>query len=320
MVKETNLYIFSFRAMKRERIIYTLLLLTVYIVFIQLVRDEPDMVEYKNTKYWINKTFSEKTYPLVFGGDSRVYRGISPAEFEDEFPEMKGVNLGYSSNGYHPEYMKFMDRRLDKSAESPVIALGISPYNFSQRGSRSAHYRLQRDKRKKEEIIQYMYFYNFTRFFQPLDILKTFGLEQKKDGFWNFRLKYHFDGWMESYYLQPDSTRLLSSYKATFTNNDYNEESVGMLLRQVQRWTDEGITVVAFRTPATLGIRVLEDSLSGFLTDSFIVQFQTAGGNWIEVDNAKYETYDGSHLDHLSALQFSRDLAVDVREILESSE
>jgi len=305
--------------MKRERIIYVFLLVTVYIVLIQLFRDEPDMVEYKKEKYWITKTFSEETFPIVFGGDSRVYRGISPGEFENEFPNMDGVNLGYSSNGYHPEYMKFMDGRLDKSAKNPVIALGISPFNFSQRGSRSDHYKLQKNTRKKEEIIQYMYFYNFTRSFQPLDFLKTFGLE-KKGGFWNYRLIYHFDGWMESYYLQPDTTKVLDSYKVTFTNNAYNEESQNMLIRQVKKWTDEGVTVVAFRTPATYAVRVLEDSLSGFSFDPFIRQLQQAGGNWIEVDKAKYHTYDGSHLDHLSAKQFSRDLADEVREILESSE
>ncbi len=306
--------------MKRERIIYVLLLVAVYVVLVQLIREEPDMVAYKNDKFWITKTFSEKTYPVVFGGDSRVYRGISPAEFEDEFPGMEGVNLGYSSNGYHPEYMKFMHSRLDKSAESPVIALGISPFNFSKRGSRSDHYKQQRNDRKKEEIIQYMYFYNFTRFFQPVDFLKTFGLEKKIDGFWNYRLIYHFDGWMESYYLQPDSLKMLNSYKVTFTDNEYNEESLGMLCRQVRKWTDEGITVVAFRTPATHGVRVLEDSLSGFLINPFISQFQDAGGNWIEVDRTKYNTYDGSHLDHISALQFSRDLAIDIREILNSGE
>lgn len=302
--------------MRRERTIYALLLLTVFIVFIQLFRDEPDMVDYKKDKFWITKTHSGKTYPIVFGGDSRVYRGISPADFEDEFPSMAGVNLGYSSNGYHPEYMKFMESRLDKSAESPVIALGISPFNFSQRGSRSDHYRSERDRRKKEEIIQSMYFYNFNRSFEPMNILETFSFKKEGIDMPNQQIVYHFDGWMESYNLKPDSTNMLKSYTVTFTDNGYNEESLNMLCRQVNKWTGDGITVVAFRTPSTHAVRVLEDSLSGFLISSFIRQFENAGGNWIEVDRTKYQTYDGSHLDHLSAKQFSRDLAVEVRGIL----
>jgi hypothetical protein len=304
--------------MKRERIIYVLLLVIVIVAIIQVRRDKSDMTDFDKKKYWIVKTHSSSTKPIVFGGDSRIYRGISPAEFKLVLPQMDGINLGYSSNGFHPEYMDFVESRLNKNAASPVIVLGISPHNFSKRESRSEHFRHERDDRKKEEIIQYMYFYNLSRTMAPLGILKTIRGKAQEQDVPNYQQIYHFDGWMESYFLEADTMKLVPVFSITSPNTVYSEDAAGIFFRQVEKWTREGIRVVSFRTPAASVIRDLEDSLSGFDELSFKEQFTDVGGEWIEFDSRRYQTYDGSHMDHGSALLFSRDLAEGIREILKS--
>lgn len=229
---------------------------------------------------------------------------------------MGGVNLGYSSNGFHPEYLDFVESRLNKNAKSPVIVLGISPHNFSKRESASEHFRLERHERKKEEIIQYMYFYKLSRSLAPLNILETFRGKDYQTVAPNYQQIYHFDGWMESFFLQADTMKLVPVFSVTTPNTIYIEDAAGMFIRQVEKWTGDGIKVVSFRTPAGSIITHLEDSLSGFNELFFKEQFIEAGGDWIEFDARRYHTYDGSHLDHESALLFSRDLAGEISKIL----
>jgi hypothetical protein len=119
---------------KKERIIYLSVLVLIFVTAITLFRNEKSVLSVENKRYWINKTFSKETFPVVLAGDSLVFRGLSPEAFEEEWPGMSAVNLGYSSNGYHPQYMNFLEERLDKNATYPVIVLGISAHCFSRNG------------------------------------------------------------------------------------------------------------------------------------------------------------------------------------------
>jgi hypothetical protein len=171
--------------------------------------------------------------------------------------------------------------------------------------------------RKKEEVIQYMNFYQLSKLFLPLDILEIFGMAKKNNFRENYHIKYHFDGWMESYWVKRDTNNSIPSYKVIFKDNQFNEDAAGMLFRQVKKWIDEDIHVVAFRTPSTLGIRMLEDSLSGFEIEPFKEELIENGAHWIEVDRGEYQTFDGNHLENESALKLSVDLAREIRKILE---
>jgi len=314
--------------MKKERIIYVLLLVIAGAGLVNLLRDEADMLPFENKRYWILKTHSEKKFPVVFGGDSRIYRGISPDDFAAEFksessenqgrsmPDMSGVNLGYSANGYHPEYMDFLEKRLDMKAEQPVIVLGISAHPFSRIGMKARNYFWEKNGRKKEEIIQYMHFYRLNKLFAPFDIMDLlYGVRQKKSQS-NLQLTYHFNGWMESHELKPDTTFYNRRYNNAFTNNLYDSLGTEGFFKRVSEWTGKGITVVGFRTPVSHTLTHLEDSLSGFSVPEFRQQFEAHGGKWVEVDRSKYLTYDGNHLEHESAIRFSRDLAKSVQQFL----
>lgn len=301
--------------MAKERTIYAILLVLIGALLVNLFRDEADMMPFQNKRFWIVKTHSQKQYPVVFGGDSRIYRGISPDAFEDEFPGMTGVNLGYSAMGYHPEYMDFLEKRLDPDADQPLIVLGISAHPFTRKGFQARNFFWEKNGRKKEEIMQYMYFYNLNRLFAPFDIMEVFSGSRKKKADMNLQVTYHFNGWMESHELKPDTTFYNRRYLNAFRDNQFDEVQTEGFLRKIREWRDEGILVVGFRTPASYTLQHLEDSLSGFSVEEFRQEFEACGGYWIEVDPGSYQTYDGNHLEHGSAVKFSRDLADAIREL-----
>lgn len=304
--------------MRKERILYLLIFVVIAVAAITLLRSEDSVLSIENKRYWISKTYSSETFPVVFAGDSRVFRGVSPAEFK-EVTGVEAINLGYSSNGFHPSYLDFLEERLDKSADKPVIVLGLSSHSFSRNGSGSYAFRAEVN-RKKEEVMQYMNFYQLSKLFSPLQVLKLLGMEEKNNFRANYHIKYHFDGWMESYWDRRDTTNSDISYKVIFNDNQFNEDAAGILFRQVQKWKEEDITVVAFRSPTTHTIRVLEDSLSGFDFEPFRQELIASGAHWIEVDRKKYQTYDGNHLEAESAKQFTRDLALEIGELIADSD
>lgn len=300
--------------MRKERILYLFVFVVIAVTAITLTRSDESVQSIENKRYWISKTHSDETFPVVFAGDSRVFRGIAPSEFE-AVTGMEAINLGYSSNGFHPQYLDFLEERLDKSADNPIIVLGISAHSFSRNGSGSYAYRAEVNRRK-EEVMQYMNFYQLSKLFSPLQILKTFGLAEKNNFRANYHIKYHFDGWMESYWDRRDTTNSDISYKVIFKDNQYNAAAAGILFRKVQKWTEEGITVVAYRSPTTQSIRMLEDSLSGFKIEPFREELIESGAHWIEVDRSKYQTYDGNHLESESARKFTRDLAEEILSLI----
>lgn len=309
-MKSTN-----FGSVKKERILYLLFLVIAASILIQAFKDPATLTSLEVKRYWINKTHAKKEFPVVFGGDSRIYRGISPDAFAAEYPMLSAVNLGYSSNGFHPEYLDFLEERLDEHAENKVIVLGISPHNFTDRGFKSEHYISEKHDRKKEEVLQYLYFYELNRLLAPMQIMEVFRRDEAAK-LPNEQYVYHKNGWMESWFLEPDTTRMWPVFSRTFANNEYNDKNAGVFLRQVREWTAEGIYVIAFRNLASKTVRALEDSLSGMNFELFSESFEKAGGIWLDFERSKYPTYDGSHLDHDAARIFSSDLAIEVNKIL----
>jgi uncharacterized iron-regulated protein len=82
----------------------------------------------------------------------------------------------------------------------------------------------------------------------------------------------------------------------------------------VERWTTKGIHVIGFRLPASYTIRKYEEERGGFSENTVSERFHEAGGIWIDIHPEEYQSYDGSHLEHHSAMQLSADLARMIRE------
>ena len=84
----------------------------------------------------------------------------------------------------------------------------------------------------------------------------------------------------------------------------------------IREWTDQKIAVFAFRVPSSKEMVELENKFSGFDEDKFRDEFISSGGIWFSFDINKYHSYDGSHLHKDSAIQFSKDLAQQIKETI----
>ena len=92
------------------------------------------------------------------------------------------------------------------------------------------------------------------------------------------------------------------------------------LMKFTSRWTKSEIRVYGFLVPTCKQMVEIENELSGFNQAEFIAAFKKAGGIWIEFDPTAYDSFDGSHLQSESALEFSHDLASKICELERLSE
>jgi len=293
--------------MVKERIPYLLFLAALLALLIHLTRDEMDTEEIRKNRYWVAKSHSSKQYPVLFAGDSRVFRGISPDHFAAEINGYDTYNYAYWSNGLGPVYLEGLENKLDKDSDLKMIVLGVSPHSLTPRAAKCAHY-LYETGRSKEQVLQNLYLSRLQEVFAPFQVLdlKKMVLGKAKPA--NYRITYHSNGWVESYWLVPDTTYSTQFYEEIFTDNLVSQEVIADFLEYVARWSSMGIHVAGFRPPTSGAISLLEREKGGFDEALFVEQFTAAGGIWIALDNRVYQTFDGNHLEHQSAIRLSADL------------
>ncbi len=280
--------------------------------------------EYKVHKefFWVHKTHSNEKANIIIAGDSRIYRGFSTKDF------LKGINnrstalnIGYSSAGYGQNYFDFIDKKLDTSCSSKTIILGITPNSLTFEASLNKHFKRYKTKGKMDlfkttYINPNINFYPYTIY----DIVKAtkntsdnknlYSLPKgKKEGF-------NKGGWVASTNSKIDSLEALQSYKKSFSEKNIDSLIIKKLFAQIKKWNNKGIKVFCFRPPTTKHMIELEDELSGFNEVIFKKELSKNGGIWINVNQTKYLSYDGSHLEYLSAKEFSKDFGILVKPYL----
>lgn len=299
--------------MPRKRIPYVLLMAALLAIPFYFLRDEMDTEEIKKNRYWIAKSSNQKTYPVVFGGDSRVFRGLSPDDFESELEGYNAHNYAYWSNGMGRIYLEGLEQKVDMDSDLKLIVLGITPHSLTPNAARCEHY-IYEMSRSKEQVLQSLYLSRVQEVFAPygaLELIRKIGGKSKPS---NYRITYHQNGWVESHWIQPDTGYSAQFYEDIFTENRVNGEVINGFMEYVERWSGMGIHVAAFRPPTSQTIRNLEHERGGFDEEDFIERFTSAGGIWIPLDNDAYQTFDGNHVEHLSAMRLSADLARSIRE------
>lgn len=301
--------------MLRHRIPYVFLVAALLAAIIYSVRDEMDTEEIKKNRYWVIKTRSTERYPVVFGGDSRVFRGISPEDFSAGFGGIQSYNYAYWANGYGRDYLKGLENKIDTSSEVKLIILGLTPHSLTEKTAQSPHYHWELS-RAKENVMQTIYFSTIQEIFAPYkvnELLKRITGKSKPS---NYRITYHPNGWVESYWIVPDTSYSARFYKDLFEGDPVSDEVISGLLEFVRKWTAMGIHVAAFRPPTSHTLRYYEQERGGFSEEEFVKRFKEAGGIWIDVDPDRYQTFDGSHLDHNSARRLSADLGRELKKQL----
>ena len=305
----------------RERSVRTLLVALALIVLVGFLfsgRREPgresDLVE---ERFWALKSrFLKAEHNVVVCGDSRVYRGISPAAMNSALPDFKIVNFGYSAGGLDRLMLKSAEALLDPKAKFRIIVLGVTPTSLTPFAAENEQY-LSLMRKPYSEMFESIYFLPIKTFLMPIFPREIKGLlsgtRTKSDG---YHLIFHDDGWVESWYEVPRPEEQLSIYEARFRLYQVSPDLCEDLFQVVREWKSRGIRTFGFRPPTTQAMAALEDSMSGFREAEFIRDFRNAGGVWVQFNFDNYFSYDGSHLEAESSKRFSRNLANQIRAYL----
>lgn len=270
----------------------------------------------RSIAFWKNKVHGVKdgSINILLAGDSRVYRGLSPAAFEAVLPQTRAYNFGFSSGGHNPIIFNELGRMLinDENAVRAIV-LGITPISLTPRAQ------------KNEEFFLYKEMGPVTvadtaqDFFRPMTFkrLKKTIRKTPEDPF-SYSFIYHENGWVSSDINKRDETIALESYKTIFDNNKVDALTINLLLEQVSKWSQAGIVVVGYRPPTTEAMEKIENSQSGFVEKDFIKSFKKSGGIWVDArsygQHFDFETYDGSHLTPQSSEKMSEILAKAIAE------
>jgi hypothetical protein len=312
----------------RERILLFALVFATLIFLVGMRRTvgETGAIEEKAelSRLWRQKITWRACADVVIAGDSRIYRGVSPAAMHVALDETRILNFGFSGAGYSAEYIEATEQVLDPAGRGRRIVLGITPYSLTRSACRSNGFvaELLRPGDVREEFEQFLVGFG-GRWTQPMPLNwsavaaelrfiekpRTKQRKQKE----RYISEPHDDGWVAStkdpetpnYYVEP-MTRLLQS-------NPTDGGVLSELLRAVSRWRRGGILVYAFRPPTTTEMVTAENDAGGFNEEAFVAAFEAAGGRWLNMDQTAYHSYDGSHLTRDAAERLSRDLAKAIR-------
>jgi hypothetical protein len=262
-------------------------------------------------RFWTLKTHGKTRYDMILMGDSRVYRGISPAAMETILPDYRIFNFGYSGTGLDSRMAAAAERRLDPKSDRKSIVLGVTPLGLTPYAARDDHY-LQELNRPADYVFLRLYWLPLVRSFEALDlrnIPNLFTGDARLRSQAGYYQEFHDDGWIASWSIPEDPYRTLPSFRDIFSSSPVSPRLIQGLIDQTRQWTAQGIHVYAYRVPSSPAMVALENQMSGFDEADFVKQFEAAGGIWYSIPLAPYYSFDGSHLVKQSAQQLSLDLA-----------
>jgi hypothetical protein len=118
--------------------------------------------------------------------------------------------------------------------------------------------------------------------------------------------------------LFPENARAsVGEYRKYFKKGKIDEELLGVIYRNTEAWTREGIKVFGIRIPTSPGLFTIENNMSGFDEQSIRQRFERSGGVWLNPDIRYFVAWDGSHARYDSAISYSKSLAEELKKILD---
>jgi hypothetical protein len=297
----------------KERIVWVLFL-SIILAFL-FDRFRPIVSERQQElakRFWIIKTYNPNKYNCVIYGDSRTYRGISPAAVVSEIPGYSAINFGYSSGSFSEFMLDKVEEKFDTDQRNGIIILGITPFSLTPRAITDSHIK-QELARKKEEVWETIYLQPVKLFFEP----HYFHWSGEEANPVIYTQEYNNNGWVASDKEPTDVKEALPRYVINFEDNKVSAEVVEQLMKRVNKWVNQGIRVFGVRPPSSTEMVKLENEISGFDEKEFTSKFEKNGGKWITIDTTGLKSYDGSHLRKQSAITFSKSLGEKIQESLE---
>jgi hypothetical protein len=303
----------------RDPALWCLLFLAVAVVGFGLMRTDNRFAGAPKW-YWMEKLVWPATADVVVVGDSRVYRGVDPVAFS-AFGTTR--NFGFSSAKLTDDYLGRAAAILNPSGRR-IMLVGISLFAIPGRSDTQEGFQDAKRELAKLRL--------------PLGIARVvaqweLALEPLALDAWNplasaamssaaqvgraladkYQQTFHPDGWVESDRVVLDPVALgLTSVRQSFPVGFDRKAQVSGLLASMHRLVEDGVCVCAFRPPVPTEVATLEDSLNYLDYTEFAKSCESIGVRWIDVDPSGLRSYDGSHLDGVSARIVSDRLALGV--------
>jgi hypothetical protein len=257
--------------------------------------------------FWAEKSNWSKNFDMVLAGDSRTYRGLSPAEIRRVSGVPRIGNYAFSACGLGKDYLDHVEQTLDPKSTHKIIILGISPGSLTKKYAEDNNdflARLRGDTRDQWVLKRLPGLFGFFETITPTEVFSL--LKGNKVGYFQ---NYHPDGWVASHKLPESQTEAIAPYRQSWEGNSISEPVTAHLLAKVRVWRAQGIEIYGFMPPSSKELYEVEMSMSHFPDKGFPLRFQQAGGVWLDFPLENYHTYDGSHLRADSAIKLSQDLA-----------
>lgn len=269
--------------------------------------------------FWSNKVSPGRSFDVVFVGDSRIYRGISPADFAQSFApddSIRVFNFGFSSAGLDTAFLQAGARLLDPHAAQPILVLGITTSSLADENLVNHHF-WQEQRRSSLSQWQRKYLNPRLSYFDPTSPSTVVDqLTGQRQGYYQ---KHLVNGWIASDKYPRRVWENDDHVRRTYPTVVFSQALRQRLLDQVGRWQAQGIQVVAFRPPAAPTLEALEMQPSYYPEAALRAQFRALGGIWLDLTNRGiYKTYDGNHLEEKSARRLSADLGTLLRQALKA--
>ena len=271
----------------------------------------------KSDWFWSNKVNPGQQFDVVFVGDSRIYRGISPDDFAQALaPEdsLSVFNFGFSSAGMDTAFIAAGARLLSLKASKPLLVLGITTSSLADENLANQHF-WQEQRRAPLAKWQRQHLNPHLSYFDPTSPNTLYYQWTGQEV--GYHQTHFANGWIASNKYPRNTWETYDHVRRTYPKVLFSQALRQRLLDQVAQLQAQGIQVVAFRPPAAPHLEALEMNPAYYPEAALKAQFQAAGGLWLDLPNrAQYETYDGNHLDAASARQLSKDLGQALRQAL----
>ncbi len=245
--------------------------------------------------FWRAKINARNSANVVFGGDSRVLRGISPAAFQSQLDGITAYNFGFRSTPLTREYLEAAAEVIQ--LEGPrVLVLGVTPNTFTPESRRDNGFDSRSRDRGKNFPAVLEWLGPLLTQLRPMSLTELAHWVREPNTNRGQYRRFHSDGWAESNMIPTNQHANLRTYRTRFTNNRPTPAAIEEATTTISRLVDQGILVIGFRPPTTTKLRELEDGKSGFPWEAFLSAFSAAGAHWVEVEEHGCQTYDGGHL------------------------
>jgi hypothetical protein len=304
---------FSWHQVLKDRTFRTIALALLLIFGMGLMRPDKPVGMYPK-KYWAKKIRWRHCADAVIIGDSRALMALSPVEMTKVLDYDRILNFGFGANWYARKYLETVEEVLDPKSDKKAVIIGITPLSLTFRTKGSGHF-LNFINASKQDIYFDLHLAALLNFLDPMSFSDAYrGLFPSLAPI-HTRKEYFADGWISVHREPTDNRRSVKKYQGVFKKLQVSPKTINVLLEFVSRWTNSGTKIYGFFMPSCKEMFELEAENSGINQSEFIKSFEQAGGIWIPVDQCCYESYDGSHLQDIGALEFSYDLAVRIHEI-----